>query len=360
MKTTFLSHAENAIRNRNIILHYIKNNSPVSRTGIWENINMSRASVTQIINKTQQSGLVSEVGLGVSTGGRKPLYLTFNGDKIKFISFNWEIQTLYIMDLNGKIFYQKKLDIPSAVIPDEFAKIIVDEINHSTTELKLAKNEIDNLILSLPGTIDASQNKVIYSVELGWQNVCVSDLFIGKFSGNIYIERTTNIISLCGIENPSQKDLSHFQLIILGKSGIGVSTVIHGGIQHGSQCMHGELGHIKLDNKTLCSCGQVGCLEAIVNKLFKENSSKLSNEILDILAVGVSTCVNIFDADIMLIGSYVDMMTDSEKEYLRGSIKSKVTASDMRHINIRFSTDKDKLSIMGMCRFMFDKMFPID
>lgn len=360
MNTSFLSHADAAIRNRNTILHYIKRNSPVSRTGIWENINISRASVTQIIYRLQSSGLISEVGHGASTGGRKPLFLTFNGDKIKFISFDWDLKTIMVMNLGEKILYEKKLDLKPRITPEEFADVISASVDEITDKNICRKDELTNLLLSLPGTIDSAQKKVIYSVELSWQNVHIPTLFANKFDGDIYIERTSNILALCGAENPMQSPYSHFQLFILGESGIGVSTVIHGGIQHGSQCMHGELGHIKLNNETKCSCGQKGCLEAIVNKLFEKSNHQLTDEILDYLAIGISTSINIFDTDILLIGSYVDMMSQKQKEYLVDAIKQRVTANEMRTLKIKFSNNRNRLSQQGMCAFMFDKLFPID
>ena len=78
MQTSFLSHADAAQRNRNIILHYVKKHDPISRTGIWEELDISRASVTQVIRQLEESNLILETGEGVSTGGRKPRYIMFN------------------------------------------------------------------------------------------------------------------------------------------------------------------------------------------------------------------------------------------------------------------------------------------
>ena len=81
MKNMFLSHDEAATRNRNLVLRYIRENAPVSRTGIWENIDMSRASVTQIIKQFQENGMIADCFRGTSTGGRKPLYIEFDGKR---------------------------------------------------------------------------------------------------------------------------------------------------------------------------------------------------------------------------------------------------------------------------------------
>ena len=91
MEPSFLSHSDAAQRNRNSILHFIKRSQPLSRTDIWEGMPISRASVTQVTRQLEESGLVREVGVGDSTGGRKPRYLTFNGAAKKILRLRLDV-----------------------------------------------------------------------------------------------------------------------------------------------------------------------------------------------------------------------------------------------------------------------------
>ena len=354
-----MSHSDAAQRNRNVILRYIKNNAPVSRTDIWESLDMSRASVTQIMKQFQESGFIVDCFHGVSTGGRKPLYVEFDGTSIVFFAFDWTTKNLYLMNLNGDILHEAFLDISQKITPDSFSHIIKSEIIKIREITSFSKIDIYGIVLALPGIINPKDKKVIFSVELGWQNINVASFFEGMFDGHIYLERTINLLSLAEMSSRKKNNkASHLQLFIFDKSGIGVSSVFHGNIQHGLRCMHGELGHIKLFSNEPCSCGQKGCLEAIIKKLMKESNDELTSEILEYISIGISTAVNICDTNIVLTGSYVEKMTETQKKYLENSVLSKVTSPDMRNLEINYLKNIKQMAQIGLCTYMFDCCFP--
>jgi len=361
MNHIFLAHSDAALRNRNIVLRYIRENAPVSRTEIWKNIDMSRASVTQIIRQFQESGMIHECFCGVSTGGRKPLYIEFDGKNILFFAFDWISKNLYLMNLNGDILFEETLNVPANVSPSAFAKTIKKTI-HAVLDKKLCKmDEITGFALTLPGIIHSAQRRLTLSVELGWKNIDVAALFSDLFGDHVYLERATNLLALAEASNRRKNNnASHVQLFILDRTGIGLSTVIHGKIQHGAHCMHGELGHIKLFSDELCSCGQRGCLEAVIKKLIKENNGVLTNMVLEYFAIGISTAINICDTDVILTGSYAEKMTQDQKKYLRNAILSKITGPDSRNFEIDVLYNSKLAAQRGLCTYMFDCCFPTD
>lgn len=359
LRKSFLSHSDAALRNRNVVLRHIKDNAPVSRTDIWESLDMSRASVTQIMKQFQESGFIVDCFHGVSTGGRKPLYVEFNGKNTVFFAFDWTTKNLYLMNLNGDILHETFIEISEKITPDSFSFTIKSEITKIKNMSCFTEVDIFGIVLALPGIINAKDKKVIFSVELDWQNVDIASLFTDMFDEHIYLERTINLLSLAEVTiRKKNNKASHIQLFIFDESGIGVSTVIHGNIQHGLSCMHGELGHIKLFSNEPCSCGQKGCLEAIIKKLMKESGGKLTSEILEYISIGISTVVNICDTDIVLTGSYIEKMTDAQKKYLKNSILSKITSPDMRKFEIYYLDNIKQMAQLGLCTYMFDCCFP--
>lgn len=361
MQNLFLSHADAALRNRNNILHYLKKHEPISRTDIWEGMSMSRASVTQVIRQLQESNLIIETGLGESTGGRKPRYIMFNGAGRKFYAFDWISRTLCLMDLGGKLLFEKPMLFDRGVQPMSFAAAIRREIDQIDAMNLCPSEEIIGFGLSLPGLIDSRSGCVIYSVELGWQNVSLMELFADRFDQNIFLERTSNVMALGEYNYGLTQGTSHLQLFILGSDGIGVSTIIHGSCQHGANYMHGELGHIKLPENVLCSCGQRGCLEAVVNDLMIRSGGVITEQILEYLAIGVATAINISDPGaILLVGSFVDQMTPEQKNWLACSIRAKVTGQHQRRLEIRFSHEIKALVLKGISAYVFDRFFAVD
>lgn len=359
MKNAFLSHADAAFRNKNTIVHYVKKHGLVSRTDIWENLDISRAAVTKIVRNLQESNILMETVQGESTGGRKPLFLIFNGKRNLFFAFDWSFRCLYLMDLNGDIYFERTLDFQEQVSPSSFVDTLSSAMYNILENCKIPKESLSGLLLAMPGIIDTKNCTILSSVELGWQNIDLHDLFAENFGQNIYVERTGNILVLSAGTH-LKKNYAHIQVFTLGTDGIGVSSLIHGSCQHGEWCMHGELGHIKLMSDVQCRCGQIGCLEAIVKQLFEKNNCKLTDEILDYLAIGISTSVNICDSHIVLIGSYVDLMDATQKEYLINSIRNKITSSHLRQFDVHFANNKKQLMLNGLCDYMFEQIFPIE
>ena len=99
-------------------------------------------------------------------------------------------------------------------------------------------------------------------------------------------------------------------------------------------------------------------LEHLLPKLMKESGGKLTSEILEYISIGISTAVNICDTDIVLTGSYVENLTDTQKKYLRNAIFSKITSPDMRNLEIDYLENIKQMAQLGLCTYMFDCCFP--
>ena len=361
MKNSFLSHADAAQRNRNTILHFVRAHQPISRTDIWEAMDISRASVTQIIRQLQESGLIVETGEGESTGGRKPRYLMLCNDTKKFYAFDWLSHTLFLMDLSGHVIREMKMKFFERVSPELFAEAILRGVDKMEAAGLCRPEEAAGIVLSLPGLVDIHTGTVIYAAELGWHGVNIRSLFRRRFGDNVYAEKLTNIMALGENAASDSETATHFQLFVLATAGIGVATIVHGGCQHGANCMYGELGHIKLPVDVACSCGQRGCLEAIVKEELHQNGGVITDQVLEYLSVGVATSVNISDArTIVLTGELIEHMDDGQRTVLSSLIREKVTGQQFRKLQILFRDQTKQLAEKGIGAYFFDCYFPVE
>lgn len=127
MKDDFLSHADAAQLNRNIVLHYIMDNEPVSRTDIWEAMSISRASVTQIIRQLLEAGLVIETDERRATAGRQQRYLRINRDARRLFAFDWTGRLLCLVNMGGEILDREALAFPEGnFTPTAFSAVLVE------------------------------------------------------------------------------------------------------------------------------------------------------------------------------------------------------------------------------------------
>ena len=359
MSDDFLSHVDAARRNRNKILHYVRKNGRVSRTDIWNNMNISRASVTQIIRQLQEMDLIVETGEKVASGRRMSRNLGFNGNARCLYAFDWTTKLLCLVNIGGEILAKTSLSFPASCTPAAFADVVLTGIRQLSKKHPADPEHLLGLGIALPGLINCRDCTVLYSVELGWRDVDIRQLFSQDFGENIFLERTGNMVALGEYVFGAAQGIEHAALILLENEGIGLSTVVHGSCQHGSNYMYGELGHVKLPDSTICSCGQQGCLEAVVRKHLMHNGGIVDDALLEYISYGVAAAVNIADPGIVLLyGKFVRGLTAAQEEYLLGCIRKKITNIRSRNFHTFIRKDEQFMGIKGISAYVFDNCFP--
>ncbi|MBQ8321803.1 MAG: ROK family protein [Clostridia bacterium] len=215
---------------------------------------------------------------------------------------------------------------------------------------KIDISQIEYVGMALPGSIDSELGIIEYSNNLPFENFPICDEFRKRFNvEKIYIENDANAAALaealCGVARGVRTSV----MITLG-TGVGGGVIIDGKIFKGGVNSAGaELGHtvIKAGGR-LCTCGRRGCFEAyssatglitstvemmkeleakgIPSRLFEiaqrdgkvsaktafeaksmgdEAGTKLVNEYISDLAVGITNMVNIFQPEVLSIGGGV-------------------------------------------------------
>jgi len=360
MKDEFLSHSDAAQFNRNIVLHYVKNREPVSRTDIWGAMKISRASVTQVIRQLQEADLIVETGeIGIS-GRRKPRFLRFNKNGRFMYVFDWNSHLLCLVNIGGEVLDSRPLFFPEKCTPSAFLAVVLEGLRDLRQAHPLEPEKTLGLGLALPGLIDSRHLTVLYSVELGWRDVDIRYLFSESCGENVFLERTGNVIALGEYVYGAAVGHNHVLLVLLEHEGIGASSVVRGDCQHGSNYMFGELGHVKLPSKILCSCGQQGCLEAVVRDHMMRNGDVVDDQLIEYIAFGVSAAVNISDPGIVLLtGRLVRDMSDSQEQALIASIRRKITNERSRSFIIRLCREERLMGIKGMSAHIFNSQFVV-
>lgn len=360
MKDEFLSHAEAAQLNRNIVLHYVKNHGPVSRTDIWGDMSISRASVTQVIRQLQEAGLIVETGEKQSSGGRMSRSLRINDDARYMYVFDWGTHLLCLVNLAGEARASIPLSFPAACTPSAFACVVLDGVDHLRGQCPVEPETLLGLGVALPGLIDCRHMTVLYSVELGWRDVDIRYLFSKRFGNDVFLERTGNMIALGEYVYGAGRGFNHEMLVLLENEGIGVSAVVRGDCQHGNNYMFGELGHIKLPIDIMCSCGQQGCLEAVVQDHLARNGGVMDEALTEYIAFGVSTAVNLSDPGIVLLsGKLVRGLTREQETSLLSSIRGKITNERSRSLTIHICQEEGMMGVKGMSAYIFNHHFSI-
>lgn len=254
----------NTIRdiNKQIVLNYVRERSPISRAEIARETDLQRSTVSAIISDLQIAGLIEEIGEGNSTGGRKPTLLKLKSDTPVAVGIDIapRLTTIALANLAGEVL--QKETFPTSPDLDFITEQIIEKVlkikeKHETNELGIG--------ISIPGITDQAAGKVIYSPYFQWRDWEIGKILARKTNLPVTIDNDANAIALAELwfGRKNIRKISNF-ITLLVAEGIGTGIVFDGQVYRGEKNSAGEFGHmiVGTDAPVRCSCGSYECWEA--------------------------------------------------------------------------------------------------
>jgi predicted NBD/HSP70 family sugar kinase len=281
-------------KNKIEIINYIRQYGPVSRTEIYERTNISKSTVTRVVENLVSCGIVEEVGLGENEyAGRKPIYLQLNFSYYCCIGMNISRNTIRasVIDLGKNILEQKKISIKD--IKDE--KTLLERISEIINSLiKKTQFSIDRVLgigIGAPGIVNYDEGVLIdFNPKLGIKNIKLKEYLEEIFDLPIYVDNNPNTRVLGEYWYGYGVGYNNIAYIVCDE-GIGAGIITDGNILRGKNNITGEFGHMIVDiDGQKCNCGRYGCVEAYcstelieraVNEGIKESSTSLLKDYID-------------------------------------------------------------------------------
>lgn len=249
-------------QNQKNILTLIKNEEGISRAQIAEKIDVSRATVTNIVRELVELELVKESKMGKSRGGRRPMLLKLNSEGAYVIGIEWGIEAIksVLLDFEAEIIAEDQI-IPREYNLEEYKNISFDLIE----KYKKQVNESSKIIgigLGIHGLVDPEQGKSLFTPHFDWGEVDIKSILAEKYDYPIFIDNDVRMMAAGEI----WQGRDDFIFINTG-SGIGAALVFKAELHYGNNYAAGEFGHIKItDDGPRCHCGKKGCLESLSSK----------------------------------------------------------------------------------------------
>jgi predicted NBD/HSP70 family sugar kinase len=249
------------------ILSIIREKGQISRAEISKLSGISAPTVTRIVDSLiHDEGLVQEIGVGQSSGGRRPTLIQFSGQDNYVIGI--DLGTTHI---NG-VLANLNAETISEISYDTNMEEGFESTISRTAEIicKLRKNKcvktkkVLGVGLAVPGLINRSDNIIEISPDLQWEYVDLVKILREKCDLPIKFDNVTRVMAFGELWYGVGKTVKHFCVVNIGY-GIGAGIIIDGKPLYGPYGMAGEFGHMTMDkdSKVKCACGNYGCLEAL-------------------------------------------------------------------------------------------------
>lgn len=237
----------------------------------------------------------------------------------------------------GRIINKKAINYNRAPNGEKGLRLIRQLVNSlfSRTSI-IIRDSISGIGIACPGSVHFEKGIVLADSPnlIGWKGTKLKQALESVFGIPVLIDNDANLAAWGEKYWGAGKKYSNFICLTLG-TGVGGGIIINNKIYRGSHEYAGEIGHLHIsslaEGAPKCSCGSYGCMEALVSapaiirdftrmkkiklihnvtakKIFDaaKKGDKIAGQIVMqtayYLGVAVSSLINVFDPDIVVIG----------------------------------------------------------
>ena len=250
--------------NRHMILDCIRRR-PISRAELSDETQLTRASITQIVDSLMQEGLVMESATVDSRRpGRRQTQLTLVKDAlcVAGIFCGSKGYQLGLMNLHGKVLWSCSNEYKSSDVPalmDEVTGLLKDAVEN----LNPKPLKVYGVGVCLPSPVEQHHADVLRRPGMAKKrNDYLAEELRKRLDWDVYMGNSTNAYALDELYfGIGREGIENFMVLRVDDS-VGAGFVINGNLFMGARGFSPEIGHITLDRDgPPCKCGNRGCLE---------------------------------------------------------------------------------------------------
>ena len=249
--------------NSRLVLSTIYNHGEISRVDISRLTELTRTTVSDVVNKFITEGLVAETGISPSRGGKRAILVSLIKDSRHLIGIDLAESEFRgaVVNLRGEVV--QRVHSPVVDRDGQAALALVYELIEKL--LTLTDRPILGIGIGTPGLMDPQKGVVRTAVNLDWFDLPLGDLLRERFRLPIYIANDSQVAALAEYIFDNPEKVANLALIKAGR-GIGAGIVLNGKLFYGDNSGAGEIGHVQIvENGERCRCGNFGCLETAVS-----------------------------------------------------------------------------------------------
>ncbi|MBE6745515.1 MAG: ROK family transcriptional regulator [Ruminococcaceae bacterium] len=374
-KINNLGHLELIRRiNRSMILNTIKAEQPISRAQIAKQLNLSKATVSAIVDELIQKKLIMEYGDYPSAGGvgRPSTMLGFNPKSAYCIGVDIGGTKLLIIitDLVGEIIYKSKVPTSNKV------EDLITVVRNAMKSCGLEEKDIFGMGVGVPGTV-LGNGVVIRAKALQWNNLPLQQLLDDIFTFPVFVGNDVNLAALGERWLGSGEQVDDMLFIALG-TGIGGALVCNGQLVLGAQGRAGEIGYF-LENRdaaqgNLNRLGFQGILEQkcsgtalsrygyTTEELFQayrrgeSRAVKIMEEFIMDFSVAIANCISLLNPAKVVIGGGVSDSMDT----VIFRIREEVSQMTPIQVDVCLASLGAKAGALGAISYASDQIEQLD
>ncbi len=235
--------------NRQRLLEAIRRLGPISRADLSKRTHLSPPTVSALIEElVGGAGLLREVGIGASSGGRPPILLEFNAEFgcLAGVDLGSRTTRFVLADLQGRVLARDEQPTRT-----EAREATTDQIVHGIEALLRRSGQDTRKLIAIgvgvPGIVDVNTGIVTSAPDLsGWTNVPLREIVQARFKVPVQVDNDANMAAMGERWQGVARGTNDFVFVALGAS-VAAGIVIGGRLHRGQHSSAGHIGRMAID-----------------------------------------------------------------------------------------------------------------
>ncbi|GAB2483839.1 ROK family transcriptional regulator [Streptosporangium sandarakinum] len=360
-------------------LSLLSSGKATSRADLVETLQVAPSTVSSVVRRLLEEGMILEEGVGVSTGGRRPKILRLRdaGGVFAVVELGGHHARVGLCSPSGVLIAAEESVIDIGAGP----ALIFDEITGAFDAIRTAHAPDQRLLgvgVALPGPIEYPHGRLVGPARMpGWSGYDVQSDLRDRFGVTVLVDNDAKAAALG--EYATRRETGDMIYVKAG-TGIGGSLVGDAGIYRGGRGLSGDITHIRVadSGERECSCGGRGCLETVASgaALVRELAGRglpvastrdiiaatanadpavvtLVRQAGRLLGVALSGLVNFLNPDSIVIGGVLSSL-DVYVAAVKGMLYERCLPSLTQSLSIEASLTGSDAALIGLGRLLRD------
>ncbi len=258
--------------NKRALIRQMQKAGVSSRAGLARSLGMSQPTAGKIVDELLARKILEEVETPVVNGhgppaarmGRPSRQLQLNRSELRFLGIQLGITETRMAELPMGVTDADDWQVSFRISASRSNPAAAWERGLRAAAKKLHSRKFLGVLLSVPGVVDETVNRILFSPNIHWsENVDLAAVIRKIWRVPVLLMQEERALALGHhLANPECED---FLLVDFGE-GIGGAVIVQGKPLVNPLPISGEIGHTPVPgNRRQCGCGAVGCMETLIS-----------------------------------------------------------------------------------------------
>jgi predicted NBD/HSP70 family sugar kinase len=258
--------------NRRALLRQLQKLGVASRADLAKALGMSQPTAGKIVDELMALDVIEEFsGNAVRNGrpaaarlGRPGRKLRLNQTRPKFVGIQLGLNTTTLAGLTLRTANEDRWPVSFEVASTDPAPAKTWEKKLRQAARSLGGGNFLGVVLSVPGLVDESTNRILFSPNLHWTaRTDMAAIVRRVWKAPVLLVQEQRALALG--HHQAVPDCDDFLLVDFGE-GVGGCVIVEGRPLFHPLPISGEIGHTPVPgNVRPCGCGAVGCMETLIS-----------------------------------------------------------------------------------------------